>query len=124
MLQAGDVLHAGRKGLEVTLPGVPINVDLKQQNPSMVGPLLKLLRAYDAEERVLIASFRSATVAEVRRLGYAGRTALGQSEAVGALQEGQRVADLRAGLAAPGRLLGQEGVVRQETYRLEVGAEQ
>lgn len=63
-------------------PGVPINIDVKQREPDMVGPLLALLDRLGASERVLIASFSSATLREVRRRGYPGRTSLGMSEAV------------------------------------------
>lgn len=63
-------------------PGVPINIDVKQRAPSMVGPLLELLERTGASDRVLIASFSSATLREVRRRGYPGRTSLGMTEAV------------------------------------------
>ncbi len=50
--------------------------------------------------------------------------ALGEAEAVGALEERQGVADLGAGLAPSGRLLGDEDVVGEATYGLEVGSEE
>jgi glycerophosphoryl diester phosphodiesterase len=64
----------------VELPGVRLNVDLKQDRPSMVAPVLALLRRLRAEERVTLASFRARTMLEVRRRGYGGETALSQAE--------------------------------------------
>ena len=58
-------------------PGVPLNVDVKQRSPSMVGPVLDLLRRKRAEDRVLVASFDGATLRAVRAAGYPGRTGLG-----------------------------------------------
>ena len=69
----------------VELPNVPINIDIKQHKPSMVEPLLSLLRRLRVEERVLLASFDSRTLGEVRRAHYAGPTALGQRELMGLL---------------------------------------
>ena len=63
-------------------PGVPINVDIKQREPSMVAPLLELLERTHSSDRVLLASFSAATLREVRRRGYPGRTSLGVSEAL------------------------------------------
>jgi glycerophosphoryl diester phosphodiesterase len=83
--------HAGRgihvpsfEEVLVELPGVRINVDIKQAEPSMVKAMLQLLRRLRAEERVTLASFRWRTLLEVRRRGYGGETALSQPE-VGAL---------------------------------------
>jgi glycerophosphoryl diester phosphodiesterase len=64
----------------VEFPGVRLNVDLKQHDPSMVAPVLELLRRLRAEERVTLASFRTRTMLEVRRRGYGGDTALAQKE--------------------------------------------
>lgn len=58
-------------------PGVPINVDVKQKAPAMVGPVLSLLRRLDADERVLVTSFDDATLRAVRAGGYRGRTGSG-----------------------------------------------
>lgn len=96
-------------------PGVPINIDVKQREPDMVGPLLALLDRLGAAERVLIASFSSATLREVRRRGYPGRTSLGMSEAVRLLTLPRRllrrfplptnVAQISTRFEAPGRAL-------------------
>ena len=66
--------------LLVECPGVRLNVDLKQDTPSIVEPVLALLRRLRAEERVTLASFRARTMLEVRRRGYPGATALSQPE--------------------------------------------
>lgn len=56
------------------------NVDLKQRTPSIVEPLLDLLRALRAEERVTLASFHADVIAGVRSRGYRGTTALTRRE--------------------------------------------
>jgi glycerophosphoryl diester phosphodiesterase len=79
--------HAGRGICVATLeeaiaefPGLRWNVDLKQASPSMVGPVLSLVRGLRAEERVTLASFRYRTLLAIRRKGYRGDTALSQPE--------------------------------------------
>ena len=64
----------------VELPHLRWNVDLKQATPSMVEPVLALLRRLRAEDRVTLASFRYRTLLAVRRAGYGGETALSQPE--------------------------------------------
>lgn len=66
--------------LLVELPGVRINVDIKQARPPMVAPLLRLLRKLKAEDRVTLASFQTRTLLAVRQRGYGGETALAQNE--------------------------------------------
>lgn len=61
-------------------PAMRLNIDVKQWQPPMVKPLLALLRARRAEERVTLASFRLRTLLAIRRRGYGGESALGQSE--------------------------------------------
>lgn len=61
-------------------PGVPINVDVKQRTPSMVRPLLDLLRRARAEERVLVTSFDAVVLRAVRAAGYPGCTGLSLTE--------------------------------------------
>jgi glycerophosphoryl diester phosphodiesterase len=62
------------------LPHVPFNVDCKPRGRAAAAALVRVVRKMGAEERVLIASFRTRTLGHVRELGYEGRTGLGQSE--------------------------------------------
>ncbi|MEM9874177.1 MAG: glycerophosphodiester phosphodiesterase [Myxococcota bacterium] len=63
-------------------PEVAFNVDIKQRRPSMVAPLLEVLRASASQERVTLASFHPAAMREVRARGFTGATALSRDEIV------------------------------------------
>ncbi len=63
-----------------TFPGVPLSVDLKPADPSLVRSVVDLLEHLGAEHRVTLASFHPRVLAAVRHLGWPGRTALGQLE--------------------------------------------
>ncbi len=63
------------------LPGVPLNVDVKDHDAHAARAVVEIIRRHRAEDRVLVASFDAATLQEVRRLGYQGATGLGTSEA-------------------------------------------
>lgn len=67
-------------------PAVPLNLDIKQTAPSMVGPLVALIRREDAEDRVTLASFRLRTLLRARLGGYRGATALPSAEVLGMLR--------------------------------------
>jgi glycerophosphoryl diester phosphodiesterase len=76
---AGHGIRAPK--FEAVLDAFPeqhINVDIKGDRS--VAVMLELVRRRRAEERVTIASFQLATLVEVRRKGYAGETALSQTE--------------------------------------------
>lgn len=60
-------------------PNVTINVDIKS-DPRAPKLMVDLVRAHGAEGRVTIASFHQRQVSAVRRLRYAGETALAQPE--------------------------------------------
>jgi glycerophosphoryl diester phosphodiesterase len=62
------------------LPGVIVNVDLKPASPSLVQGFVRLVRGRGDEARVIAASFHHANLVALRRLGYAGETALGRRE--------------------------------------------
>lgn len=47
-------------------PGMPLNIEIKQETPSMAQPLCTLLRAHCAERRVLVASFHRGAMLEFR----------------------------------------------------------
>jgi glycerophosphoryl diester phosphodiesterase len=64
----------------VAFPEVPFNIDIKQAEPSMVRPLLRLLERLGAEERVTLAAFHMRTLLTVRALGYRGPTSLPKAE--------------------------------------------
>jgi glycerophosphoryl diester phosphodiesterase len=64
--------------LLVAFPTTQLNVDLKE--PRAIAPMIELVRAHRAEERVTIASFHTSTAIAVRRRGYGGETALSQGE--------------------------------------------
>jgi glycerophosphoryl diester phosphodiesterase len=61
-------------------PDTPLNIDIKQSDPPMVPQVLEVVRRYDAEQRVTLASFSEDTMREVRRRGYRGPTALAKNE--------------------------------------------
>jgi len=48
-------------------PGVPLNIEIKQQEPSMVASFCQLIRDYDLADQVLVASFHETTMAEFRQ---------------------------------------------------------
>ena len=61
-------------------PDTPLNIDLKQPEPSMVQPAIDLLRRLGAEPRVTLASFHARTMRAVRKRGYRGPTAFALPE--------------------------------------------
>jgi len=83
--------HAGLAGdrfviptldeLLAELPGVPLNVDIKDHDDHAARAVVDVVRRRRAQDRVLLASFDAGTLRTVRRLGYEGATGLGQSEA-------------------------------------------
>lgn len=62
------------------LPETPFNVDVKDDAPEMIPAILDVVRRAGAEHRVLLASFRSGTLAAIRAAGYPGEVGLGQAE--------------------------------------------
>lgn len=49
-------------------PHMPMNIEIKQTEPSITQPLCDLLQAYEMTEKVLIASFSPETMAEFRQV--------------------------------------------------------
>ena len=47
-------------------PEMPMNIEIKQAEPSMVAPFCELIRDYNMVDRVLVASFDDETIAEFR----------------------------------------------------------
>jgi glycerophosphoryl diester phosphodiesterase len=62
-------------------PRVPLNVDVKQEEPSMLLSLFDVIMGHAAEDRVLLTSFSSRTLAKIRHLGYRGPTGMSQRDA-------------------------------------------
>ena len=61
-------------------PDLPMSIDLKPRDVSLVAPFLACLRRWEAEKTVTIASFHHSIMLEVHRSGWAGRTALSRLE--------------------------------------------
>jgi glycerophosphoryl diester phosphodiesterase len=107
--------------LEAVLRGFPdrvINVDVKQWSPPMVEPLLALLRAHDAEPRVILASFKQRTLWAIRRAGYRGMTALSPLEVAALLAVPRAIwrrAPWRGGAA---QIPTHQGALRFDTARM------
>jgi glycerophosphoryl diester phosphodiesterase len=53
--------------LFTALPNVRINIDIKQEKPSLVEPLCKTIRAFDMVDKVMVASFSSKVLKAFRR---------------------------------------------------------
>jgi glycerophosphoryl diester phosphodiesterase len=53
--------------LFVAFPQMPMNVEIKQAEPSIAAPLCRLIRAYGMADKVLVVSFHDETTAEFRR---------------------------------------------------------
>jgi glycerophosphoryl diester phosphodiesterase len=53
--------------LFTALPNVRINIDIKQEKPSLVEPLCKTIRAFDMVDKVMVASFSSRVLKAFRR---------------------------------------------------------
>jgi glycerophosphoryl diester phosphodiesterase len=62
------------------VPSVPINVDVKQREPDMVGAVMSILERTGNESRVRLASFSTRTLRRIRAAGYPGPTGLSQNE--------------------------------------------
>ena len=61
-------------------PAIPLSIDLKPDDATAIRPLLALLSAHNAEQRVTLASFHDHLVRGIRSAGWRGRTALTRLE--------------------------------------------
>ena len=68
--------------LFVAFPTTPMNIEIKQAEPSIAVPLCRLIRDYDRAEKVLIASFHQKAIDEFRRECPEVATATGQNEVI------------------------------------------
>lgn len=64
-------------------PGLHVNADLKQREPSIVAAVVAAVRRAGAEARVLLTSFRTGTLREIRGCGYRGPIGLSMLECAG-----------------------------------------
>jgi glycerophosphoryl diester phosphodiesterase len=51
----------------VAFPTMPMNIEIKQAEPSITKPFCQLIREYGMVDKVLVASFREETIEEFRR---------------------------------------------------------
>ena len=93
-------------------PGVPLNIEIKQEEPSMVATFCQLIRYHDLVDQVLVASFHEETMAEFRATCPEVATSTGTTETVllfalsrlflegtyGAPAEAAQVPEYRSGL--------------------------
>jgi glycerophosphoryl diester phosphodiesterase len=63
-------------------PGVPMNIEIKQEEPSMVAPFCQLIRDHGLADQVLVASFHEETMDEFRDTCPEVATSTGTSETV------------------------------------------
>jgi glycerophosphoryl diester phosphodiesterase len=63
-------------------PDVPINVDVKQESPSMVRAIVDVIAANHATERVLLTSFSRVTMRALHALPYSGPIGAGMVDVV------------------------------------------
>ncbi len=63
-------------------PDQRYNIEIKQQEPSLIEPLCTMLRDYDLTQRTLVAAFSDDTVVEFRAACPEVATALSQKEVV------------------------------------------
>ena len=64
----------------VAFPDVPMNIEIKQVQPSITAPLCQMIRERGMTERVLIASFDTDTIREFRRACPEVATTSGEDE--------------------------------------------
>jgi glycerophosphoryl diester phosphodiesterase len=64
------------------LPAVRLNVDLKSEDPRLVGRFLEVVRRHGAENRVVAASFFRSTLVNLRKSGWRGESSLARAEFV------------------------------------------
>ena len=93
-------------------PDVPLNIEIKQEEPSMVASFCQMIRDHDLVDQVLVASFHQETIEEFRATCPEVATSAGTSEIVtlfalsrlfleatyGAPAEAAQVPEYRSGL--------------------------
>lgn len=66
----------------LALPTTPFSVDIKSKHPNAPRHVIDVINRCEAAGRVILTSFRAATLRRVRDLGYTGRTGLAQTEVI------------------------------------------
>jgi len=66
----------------VAFPGMPMNIEIKQAEPSMVATFCQFIRDHNRADQVLVASFHEETIAEFREECPEVATSGGKSELV------------------------------------------
>jgi glycerophosphoryl diester phosphodiesterase len=68
--------------LFVAFPGMPMNVEIKQAEPSIAAPLCRLIRDYGMTDKVLVASFHEEATREFREVCPEVATSTTQNEVI------------------------------------------
>jgi glycerophosphoryl diester phosphodiesterase len=68
--------------LFIAFPTTPMNIEIKQAEPSIAASLCRLIRDYGRTDKVLIASFHQEAIGEFRRECPEVATSTGQNEVV------------------------------------------
>jgi glycerophosphoryl diester phosphodiesterase len=68
--------------LFVAFPTMPMNIEIKQAEPSIAAPLCQLIRETGRADKVLIASFHQEAIGEFRRACPEVATSTGQNEVI------------------------------------------
>lgn len=66
--------------LFIAFPDMPMNIEIKQQEPSIVEPFCQLIHAYNMQDKVLIPSFHPETMVEFREKCPGVATAMSEPE--------------------------------------------
>ena len=61
-------------------PDTPLNIEIKQSEPSITAPFCQLIRAYGMEDKVLVVSFNDPTIQDFRNQCPEVATAAAQNE--------------------------------------------
>ena len=65
-----------------TYPDTPVNIEIKQSEPSLVDNLVALVRQYEFEDKMVGASFSDDILAELRAAAPEIATSLGEGESI------------------------------------------
>jgi glycerophosphoryl diester phosphodiesterase len=68
--------------LFVAFPGMPMNIEIKQAQPSIAAPLCQLIRDYDMADKVLVVSFHKEATVEFRDICAEVVTGTTQNEVI------------------------------------------